>query len=88
MMTPLPLASTGACLLQGLTISGRRMVENTFTTAFSASWLTLSSAGAAARAPEVSNGIDSAPRSARRRERSVRVMKARFLKRGGGEGRF
>src|SRR5215472_15797033 len=37
MTTPEPVASIGAALLQGRATSGRRMVENTLTTALSAS---------------------------------------------------
>src|SRR5580692_11444313 len=39
MTTPEPLASIGADLPQGRATSGRRMVENTFTTAVSAAWV-------------------------------------------------
>src|SRR5580704_10098686 len=74
MMTPLPVASAGACFAQGLATSGRRMVENTFTTADSASWLIASSGALAARACELtlSNSSDST------RFGQMRVMEARL----------
>src|SRR6185437_3996744 len=37
MMTPEPVTSAGDCLVHGFSKSGRRRVEKTFTTAFSAS---------------------------------------------------
>src|SRR5580692_734819 len=75
MITPLPVASAGACLVQGFATSGRRMVENTFTTADSATWLMVSSGAAlAAIAP-----VALARRSSDRRTLvTLRVMGARL----------
>ena len=85
MTTPLPVASSGGCLVQGRAMSGRRMVENTFTTAFSASWLMVSALLAFAFAAAPVTGTRHRASNDRTSVGNVRVIKARLHleKRGG-----
>src|SRR5215469_10869404 len=70
MTTPEPNASSGDALLHGRATSGRRMVENTLTTALSASWAIAglgSAAGwGAAPAPGASAPASNQPQSTKR----------------------
>src|SRR5215472_1601486 len=80
MTTPEPVASIGAALLQGRATSGRRMVENTLTTALSASWA-IAGLGSAAAFAAAAAAVSSAPASSQLQNtrRRLGVMRGESL---------
>src|SRR3954462_9709310 len=88
MMTPVPVPSLGDCFVHGLNESGMRIVEKTFTTAFSIVVVDFASTGGGAGVADGSAaGSDSVPpKSSKVRKREGRGMRLR-QRRGGQNAR-